>query len=273
MENSPIESDSQPAVELQRVGVLAGGRWIIDEVQLRLPQGVCCALLGPNGCGKSTLARVLAGFVWPTRGKVVVLGETFGDTDLHALRQRVKLVQANNTVEHEPDMPAFDVVLTGAFGTILLFDPPTDEHRKRASELMQRLGIAQLARSRFGSLSTGERMRLLIARALLITPALLILDEATAGLDLSGRELLLRGLDDVMAQPAGRPTILMISHHVEEIPSCTDWAILMSGGKITAAGPVGTVVAAAPMSIAFGERVRVDRVAGRFTARIEAQGL
>jgi len=257
-------------VELQNVGVLAGGRWIVSDTQLRLPKGVCCALLGPNGCGKSTLARVLAGFVWPTAGKVIVLGEAFGDTDLHALRKRVKLVQANSSVEHDPAQSAGDVVLTGAFGTILLFDQPTEAHRRRAMQLMRQLGVESLATARFGSLSTGERMRVLIARSLLVLPALLILDEATAGLDLLGRELLLRGLDSVMADGHNRATILMISHHVEEIPSCTNWAILMTAGRITSAGPVDQVIAAGPMSSAFGQTVRIDRNGGRFYARIEA---
>ncbi len=270
VKSNPIELDSQPAIELHDVGVLAGGRWIVDGVRLALPIGVCCALLGPNGCGKSTLARVLAGFVWPTRGNVTVLGEVFGETDLHALRKRVKIVQSTNTVEHDADMPARDVVLTGAFGTILLFDEPTPAHRQRGDELMSKFGVMHVADSRFGALSTGERMRILIARALLVVPALLILDEPTAGLDLIGRELLLRGLDEVMANSPNRPTILMISHHVEEIPSSTDWGILMAEGKVSCAGPAADVIAAGPMSEAFGRRVQVDRIAGRFSARITA---
>lgn len=264
-----MSNEPQPAAELQGVGVLAGGRWILDGVTLRLPPGVCCAAIGPNGCGKSTLARVLSGFVWPTRGRVCVLGESFGEIDLHDLRKRVKLVQATNLVEFEPDLSAMDVVLTGAFGTILLFDPPSAGDRERAAELMGRLGVSHLAGAAFGRLSTGERMRVLIARALIKPPALLLLDEPTAGLDLVGRELLLDGLDQVMAHLSPRPTILMISHHVEELPAATDWALVMKQGRVLADGPVDSVIADGPMSEAFGASVNIQRRGGRFAARID----
>lgn len=262
------QNEPQPAVELQNVGVLANGRWILHDINLSLPTGVCCAMVGPNGCGKSTLARVLAGFTWPTRGAVKVLGETFGETDLHELRKRVKLVQAANLVDFEPDMPARDVVVTGAFGTILLFDHPSDAHRARAAELMTQLGVSHLAESKYATLSTGERMRVLIARALLAPPALLLLDEPTAGLDLPGREMLLAGLDQIMTTSNPKPTILMISHHVEELPTVTDWAVLMREGRISAAGHVDEVFSAGPMSRAFDRPVSVSRINGRFTARL-----
>ncbi|MCS7033014.1 MAG: ATP-binding cassette domain-containing protein [Phycisphaerae bacterium] len=261
------DAAAQPAVQLQGVGVLAGGRWILRGVNLSIAQGACCALLGPNGCGKSTLARVLAGWVWPTEGRVCVLGERFGQTDLHALRRRIRLVQSESVHDFDGEMTVEQVVLTGAFGTILLHDPPSDADRLRARERMAWLGIDHLRSARYGTLSTGERMRALVARALLEPPTLLLLDEPTAGLDLPARELLLEGLDQAMRQAACRPTILMISHHVEELPESIDQAILMRAGRIAAAGPADQVLAEGPMSMAFDAPIEVLRVGRRYTAR------
>jgi iron complex transport system ATP-binding protein len=135
---------------------------------------------------------------------------------------------------------------------------------------MAQLGVSHLAESKYATLSTGERMRVMIARALLAPPALLLLDEPTAGLDLPGREMLLAGLDQIMTASNPKPTILMISHHVEELPTATDWAVLMREGKISAAGKVDDVFADEPMSRAFDRPVTVTRTAGRFTARLSA---
>ena len=247
------------------MGVLAGGRWILRDVSLRVPAGACCAVVGPNGCGKSTLARVLAGFVWPTVGQVSVLGRRFGETDLHALRQHMKLVQPNAPVDFEPTLRARDVVVSGSPGTIGLYVHPTEAEYSRADELMRRMGIRHLAASMFGTLSTGERMRALIARAMMRPPTLLLLDEPTAGLDLVGRELLLQGLDALM-RGAPRPTVLLISHHLEELPRSTDWAIVMTAGGIVGDGPADEVFSNGTLSSAYGVPLSISRRDGRWTA-------
>jgi iron complex transport system ATP-binding protein len=256
---------------VENAGVRIGQRWILRNVSFALPNGVCAAVIGPNGCGKSTLARVLSGYLWPTAGRVSVIGRTFGETDLHALRRRVRLVQPGSRVEFEPSMRAGDVVLTGAFGTVVLYDPPTTADRDRAAWLMKRLGIVDLASAAYGTLSTGERMRTLIARALLHPPALLLLDEPTAGLDLLGRELLLEGLD-ALAGATGRPerpTIMTISHHLEELPSVTDWAVVMRDGTVTASGAAQETLNGPVLSEAFGREIEVTRSpGGRFAARL-----
>lgn len=269
--SSDRNQQPQPAAELHGVGVCVGGRWILQDVNLAVPAGVCCAVVGPNGCGKSTLARVLEGFVWPTAGQVSVLGRRFGETDLHALRKHVKLVQPNAPVDFAPAMPCTDVVLSGAFGTVGLFEPPPPGAGGRAAELMRRLGVERLGGSAYGTLSTGERMRALIARALMVPPALLLLDEPTAGLDLVGREMLLAGLDAIMASHP-RPTVLLVSHHLEELPRSTDWAVLMRAGRVTAAGPAADVLADGPMTEAFGVPVRVRRDDGRLSAAVTTPG-
>jgi len=271
MNGGDIRNQTQPAAELQAVGVLVGGRWILRDVNLAIPAGKCCAVIGPNGCGKSTLARVLAGYVWASAGRVRILGETLGETDLHLLRRRVKLVQPNAPVDFDPSMSAGDVVLTGVFGTVVLFDQPTDSDRDLARELMRRMGVGRLAESAFGTLSTGEKMRTLIARAMMVEPALLLLDEPAAGLDLPGREILLAGLDEVMSHPEP-PTILLVSHHLEEMPASTNWAILMRDGTVASAGPARDVLTDEKMSAAFGVPVRVHHVGGRYAARVRAGG-
>ncbi|MFT3788887.1 MAG: ATP-binding cassette domain-containing protein [Tepidisphaeraceae bacterium] len=172
--------------ELIDVSVLAGERWIVRSVSFGVPSRGVTALLGPNGCGKSTLSRVLLGQVWPTRGTVKLLGHTLGQVDVQSLRRRAQLVQAQPVHQPSEGMTARDVVHTGPFGTIDLYDVPTDAQRKRADELLNQLGVGSLADAAYRTMSTGERMRTLIARALLAEPKLLILDEPTAGLD-SGR--------------------------------------------------------------------------------------
>lgn len=264
-ERSNRNEQPQPALQLDGVGVCVGGKWILRDLTLTVPEGVCCAVVGPNGCGKSTLARLLEGFVWPTVGQVEVLGRRFGETDLHALRKQVKLVQPSGPVDFAANLTCTDTVLSGLFGAVGLFDPVPPAAVGRATQLMRRLGIEQLAAASYATLSTGERMRTLIARALMTPPAILVLDEPTAGLDLLGREQLLCGLDAIMAGDPP-PTVILISHHLEELPCSTNWAILMRAGRVTAAGPVAEVLRDEPMSAAFGAAVAVARVGQRWSA-------
>src|SRR5436190_2688528 len=182
---------SQPAVELKNVGVLRGERWILRDVNWSIPAGACAAILGPNGSGKSTLARVISGYLWPTAGEVTVDGRRFGETDLNDLRHSIRLVQSAGPYDVDAELSAREVVLTGLFGTIGLFHEVGCADVERADELLDRVGLASLADSVYGTLSSGERVRSLIARALMGRPKLLLLDEPTAGLDLRAREQVL----------------------------------------------------------------------------------
>src|SRR5262249_42630785 len=196
----------------------------------------CAAILGPNGSGKSTLARILSGYIWPTAGDVIIDGHRFGETDLNELRHSVRLVQSAGPYDVDPELTAREVVMTGMFGTIGLFDATTDEDSAHAEQLLVRVGLAAVKDSRYATLSSGERVRALIARALMHRPTLLLLDEPTAGLDILAREQVLATVQAMLTDPADAPTVVMITHHVEELPPATSLVLLLDQGKIAGAG-------------------------------------
>jgi iron complex transport system ATP-binding protein len=264
-------NSSQPAVELAQVGVLRGDRWILRNVSAAIPTGACAAVLGPNGCGKRTLMRVVTGYVWPTQGSVGVLGETLGETDVAELRRDIRLVQANGIVDPDPAAITSDVVLTGFFGTAGLYDRVTPTMRQAALDELNRVGLSHVADHIFGTLSAGERMRCLIARALVVRPRLLLLDEPTAGLDLVGREQVLETIA-MLHREDGSLTILLTTHHLEELPISTSHVLLMSNGQIVTAGPPAKVLTDELLTQAYGCAIRVTQNEGRYFAVAKGAG-
>jgi iron complex transport system ATP-binding protein len=248
----------ESAASLDHVELNFGTRRVLDDVSLSIARGVLTAILGPNGCGKSSIARMLCGFVFPTRGSVSILGHRLGTISVHALRERVKLVQP--TLLHEPaaKMHVRDVILTGAFGTIDLHDKPDAATQARADSLIVTLRLSRVAASSFRTCSSGERMRAQIARALMSRPELLILDEPTAGLDLPMREQMLATLDTVLAAPDS-PAILLVTHHLEELPPSTRHVVVMSIGRVLASGTLNEVLTAKVLSEAFEFPIAVTR--------------
>src|SRR5215213_8785319 len=180
-----------PAIDLRHAGVLRDGRWILRDASWVVPAGACAAVLGPNGSGKSTLTRILAGHLWPSAGTVTVLGETFGEVNLVDLRKNIRLVQAAGPYDVDPALTTREVVLTGYFSTIGLYDATTPEMEGEADRLLDLVGLRAVGDHPYSTLSSGERVRSLIARALVLRPRLLLLDEPTAGLDLLAREQVL----------------------------------------------------------------------------------
>lgn len=256
---------SQPAIDLRNVGVLRGGRWIVEDLSVAIPTGACAALLGPNGCGKSTLMRVVSGYLWASRGQVRVLGETLGEVDVAELRQDIRLVQATGDAEPEPTATSLDIVLTGFFGTVGLYNTVDATQRRVATVELERVGLAHVADHSFATLSAGERMRCLIARALVVRPRLLLLDEPTAGLDLVGREQVLRTIAELHEQDAGL-TILLTTHHLEELPISTTHVLLMTAGRQHAFGSAAEVLSDDVLSAAYGCGITVLRAGGRYFA-------
>src|SRR5689334_3071268 len=209
-------------LSLSNVGVLRGQRWLLRDVSWSLPAGGCGAILGPNGSGKSTLARVISGYLWPTRGDVRVDGRHFGEVDLNDLRRSIRLVQAAGPFDVDANLTALGVVLTGLFGTIGLFDPTTPDDETRAQLWLDRVGLGPLRDQPYARMSSGERVRALIARALIGQPHVLLLDEPTAGLDLLAREQVLATIQamfspDNASPSTPSPTVVMITHHTEEL--------------------------------------------------------
>jgi iron complex transport system ATP-binding protein len=224
---------------------------ILREVQWTISKGEHWVLLGPNGSGKTSLLRILAAYEWPSQGEVEVLGEKFGRFDLRELRKRIGLVCAALAPRFPDWDDARSIVLSGidaAIGRSRKFSP--DEER-RALAALEAVAAAHIARRPFGALSEGERQRVLIARAFLPAPALLVLDEPCEGLDPLARERLLEDLARFAARP-GAPTMVLVTHHLEEIPPFVSHAMLLANGGVVATGPVEEVVTTAHLSRAFG---------------------
>ncbi len=275
MKDEPQNSLSAPAVEVADLVVIRNGTTILDRVSCRLDPGRYTAILGPNGCGKTTFARCLLGQMFATGGTVRVLGETLGLTDIRKLRKRIGIVNPTTDAGGlhvmgavvDADLSATEAVITGFFATVGLYDKYTDEQEQRARQLLSLVGLSHRMDHRFGLLSTGEQRRALIARALVHVPELLILDEPTAGLDLAGREQVLATIEQVLSQPSA-PAVLMITHHVEELSPKTDRVMLMRDGRFVAAGPPDQIITPEKLSEAFGCKVCVDRVHGRYWLQV-----
>ncbi len=228
-------------------------------------------VIGPNGSGKSTLLQVLNLALWPTTGEVHVLGERFGRVDAREHRRRIGYAGALEP-DPERDLTPFQLVLSARHAASEpwwhVYD---DADRARAWAMVERLGIAQVAEHSFRTLSSGERRRVAIARALMPAPEVLLLDEPAAGLDLGARETLIRDLADLAADP-GIAAVILVTHHVEEIPSGFGHGLLLRDGRAVASGPIETVVADEPLTETFGVPIGVDRANGRFTARLDRSG-
>ena len=260
--------EQSEAIGLTGVGFRRDGRWILDDIHWSVRAGACAAILGPNGSGKSTLTRIIAGQVWPTVGQVNVLGETFGQVDLHTLRRQLRLVQSSSPVELDPELTAMQVVLTGYFGTLGLYDPVSDQMTRGAAEVLDRVGLHHVSDHRYTTLSNGERMRALIARALVVSPRLLMLDEPTAGLDLLAREQILATVQALFEQPQAAPTVLFITHHLEELPPATSQVLLLGDGKAVAYGSPDEVLRAEILSPVYGCPMQVHCEGGRHYVQV-----
>lgn len=256
-----------PVLALAGVTLVRDGRTLLDRVDWEVRAGERWVVLGPNGSGKTSLLRIASLYLHPSQGTVTVLGETLGRTDVRLLRRRIGVASAGFTDLLRPALPARDVVMTARYAALEpWWDSYDDEDRARAGAVLDRLGVGALADRPFGTLSSGERQRVLLARTLMTDPELLLLDEPTAGLDLGGREDLVAGLDALAADPA-TPPVVLVTHHVEEIPGRFTHALLLREGRVQAAGPLGAVVTDEALSACFGLDVVLERHGGRFSAR------
>jgi iron complex transport system ATP-binding protein len=224
-------------------------------------------VLGPNGAGKTTLLNLAAGRLHPTSGVAHVLGERIGRTDLSELRTRIGLSTAALADRIPGDERVHDVVVTAAWSVVGRWRESYDAmDEARSRGLLGQLGVAGLADRAYGTLSEGERKRVQIARALMTDPELLLLDEPAAGLDLGGREDLVSRLAELAHDPDA-PALVLVTHHVEEIPPGFTHALLLREGTIVAQGLLGDTVTSEQLSKTFDVPLTVDRSGDRFTAR------
>lgn len=224
-------------------------------------------VLGPNGSGKTTMFQLASGYLYPTRGGVEILGHRLGRVDVRRLREHIGLVSAAVAKMLVTSVSASDVVMSSLHGALEpWWHRYGDDQRAQARELLAQAGFAAIADRPFGVLSEGERQQVLLARSLMTSPALLLLDEPAAGLDLGGRERLVARLADLAADTSA-PPMVMITHHVEEIPPGFTHVLLLREGHVTAAGPIEVTLTAAALSEAFGLPLALSGVAGRWTVR------
>ncbi len=262
---------SDEVLRLRGVGVRHERSMLLRDVDWTVHSDESWVLIGPNGAGKTTLLQIAGAQLVPTEGTVEILGEPVdeevADDDLTDLRTRIGLASAAVADLVPGAEKVIDLVLTASYGILGRNNEDYDSFDvTRAVELLDALGCAHLIRRKFATLSEGERKRVQIARALMPDPELLLLDEPAAGLDLGGREDLLRRISALARDPRA-PTIILVTHHVEEVPEDFTHAMLLRKGAVLAAGPLPEVFTERNLSRCFGVPLLVERRAARWTAR------
>jgi iron complex transport system ATP-binding protein len=254
-------------VDLAGVTIVRNGATLINDITWRVDEADRWVIIGPNGAGKTTLLQVVSAQIHPTAGVAGLLGEVLGTVDVFELRPRIGLTSASLAERIPRGERVHDVVVSASYAVLGRWREAYDElDHERATELLAQLRIDHLANRTFGTLSEGERKRVQIARALMTDPELLLLDEPAAGLDLAGREALVRTLGELAQNPYA-PASVLVTHHVEEIPAGITHAMLMKGGEVVAAGPLAEALTAENLTTTFDLDLALSHNGGRFAAR------
>ena len=244
-------------LQLEEVSVRRDEKWILQNINWKIQSGEHWVLFGLNGAGKTAILNLLNAYYFPTKGEVTVLGKEFGKTYLgEKLRKQIGFVSSSLQEKFHSGDNAFEVVLSGAFASIGLYETPTDEMRKKAISLLEDLGCIDYPNRNYETLSQGEKQRVLIARALMANPSLLILDEPTNGLDFIAREQLLDSIDRI-ARNQNAPTIIYVTHHVEEILPIFDKTLLLKEGQVFASGDTKEMLSSEQLTQFLGIPVEV----------------
>ncbi len=251
-----------------------GETTVLDGIDWRVGRGEHWAVLGPNGCGKTSLLKVLFAYLTPSAGELRVLGRDFGAYDWRELRLRLGLVSSALQAAVPEREPALRTVVSGLRAQLDLWGEPAPAEIRAARRQLARAGAAHLADRCWGVLSQGERQRVLIARALMARPRLLVLDEPCAGLDPVAREEFLARLEKLASEARG-PALVLVTHHVEEITPAFTHVLLLRGGRVAAAGPREETLTAGKLSGVFGKQIRLRRVgpAGRLALEVVARAI
>jgi iron complex transport system ATP-binding protein len=257
---------SDEVLKLRGVSVRRETSMLLRNVNWTAHDSERWIVIGPNGAGKTTLLQVAGTLLFPTEGTVEVLGERLGEVDVFDLRPRIGLTSAALAERVPSAEKVIDLVLTASYAILGRWKEEYESSDvTRAVELLDALGCAHLIRRRFATLSEGERKRVQIARALMPDPEMLLLDEPAAGLDLGGREDLLRRLTRLALDPKA-PMIVLVTHHVEEVPDGFTHAMLLRRGSVLAAGPIPEVFTARNLSRCFGVTLEIEYRRSRWSA-------
>ncbi|MEH7275698.1 ABC transporter ATP-binding protein [Neobacillus vireti] len=244
-------------LQLKNISLKRGEKWILKDLNWKVEKGQNWVLFGLNGAGKTSLLNLLNAFYFPTKGEISVLGMEFGKTYLaERLRKQIGFVSSSLQEKFHRDDNAFEVVLSGAFASIGLYETPSETIKEKAVSLLERLGCLDYANREYETLSQGEKQRVQIARALMADPPLLILDEPTYGLDFIAREKLLESIEEIAKGP-NAPTMIYVTHHVEEILPVFKKTLLLKDGQVFASGDTNDLISSEQLSHFFDLPVRV----------------
>jgi iron complex transport system ATP-binding protein len=255
-----------PALRLSKVSLVRGDRYILDTISWKIQPHERWVLLGANGSGKTSLVRIASLYLHPSSGDVDVLGERLGRTDVRSLRTRIGVASTSLTTQLRRELTALEVVMTAKHAALEpWWHTYDDADRAQATAQLARLGMVRYLDRELGTLSSGEQQRVLLARSLMTDPGLLLLDEPTAGLDLGGREQLVSSLA-ALADDASAPAMMLVTHHVDEIPPGFTHALLLREGRVLVAGKIGRVLTSANLSECFGVPLTLARHGHRWSA-------
>ncbi len=259
--------DPREVIALDGVSLVRQGSHLLRDITWSVRSDEHWVVLGPNGAGKTLMLQIASLYLAPTRGTVRVLGRERGSFDVRDLRPKIGYAGAGPAAMVRQDLPAIEIVVTGKHAAFVdsRWHNYNEADWERARARLDQLEAGHLADRQFGTLSAGEKARVMIARSLVAEPSILLLDEATTGLDLGARERLVTSLADLAAEPTG-PAIVLVTHHVEETPPGFDHIVLLARGSVVGKGPIGTTLTADTLSATFGIDVRLERRNGRYHA-------
>ncbi|MCF8571418.1 ABC transporter ATP-binding protein [Gordonia sp. HY002] len=260
-------ADPDLLIEFHDVSLVRGGTTLVGPVDWRVELDERWVIIGPNGAGKTSLLRMAAALDHPTRGEAFVVGERLGRTDVRELSTRIGLVSSAFAGRVPAEEKVSDLVISAGYAVLGRWREEYDPmDRAQASDILESMGAEHLADRTFGTLSEGERKRVLIARGLMTDPELLLLDEPAAGLDLGGREELVDRLGILAADPDS-PAMVLITHHVEEIPPGFTNVLMLSEGGVVAQGAIEDTLTAENLSATFRQNIVLNYDDGRYFAR------
>jgi iron complex transport system ATP-binding protein len=260
-------ADPDLLIDFARVTLRRGRQTLVGPVNWSVELDERWVVIGPNGAGKTSLLRIAAAFEHPSSGTAFVLGERLGRADMSELRSRVGLSSSALSQRMPEEEVVRDLVVSAGYAVMGRWREPYDDvDYDQAIDMLESVGAEHLADRTYGTLSEGERKRVLIARSMMTDPELLLLDEPAAGLDLGGREELVARLADVAADPDS-PALVLVTHHVEEIPQGFSHCLILSEGKVVDSGLLPDVLTAENLSTAFGQSIALEVIDGRYFAR------
>jgi len=264
----------KPILEISNLGIERSGVKILTDVSWRVARGQHWVILGANGSGKTSLLSALTGYLMPTSGEIFLLGKIYGQSDWRELRKQIGIVSSSVRQMMADDEPALETVASGKYAMIYFWGRITRAEKNQAMKLLHQVECEYLAARPWRVLSQGERQRVLIGRALMAKPRVLILDEPCAGLDPAAREHFLQFIQRLGARK-NSPTLVLVTHHVEEIMPVFSHLLVLKNGKVLAAGEKSGVLNSKNLSDAFGTRMRLQRTGNRHAlkAAIKLRGM